>query len=452
MDGLGTIALAYLTLPIFGVAIAMLPPSKDYAPVARISFAFLAGAVVLTIEATFASIAGIRWHPVPLMAVPLIAAIAVHRLYPHAWFAEPSQPRPRLAIGVAWTGAAAAVLHLIASIATSRANSVDYIFFWGVKAARFADARSIDAELLRWQFFDHAVPDYPPLVPVVQAWGAIFAGTMPWLAMPLTSALWIVAASPLIAELLRERGDGGFAWTGTAFWTAAIALSLAYSFSGGNAEAVLVAFVSIAGAAVLALPKRGASAVAAVAMAGAVLTKVEAIVPVAALLIGMIIRELSARAPRAIRRTVVIAAAPVLSLALWFAFQWTSALEVGYRGHGKLTDLHWEHLWTILAAFPRNLQAGSWWIAWLAPLVALVVTAWRNPAALRRVTPLLGACVLLFGFLVFDYLHDAGDPTERIGWTLPRVAQPAMALLILAAVAASGPKAIAAPIAAERPK
>jgi hypothetical protein len=43
----------------------------------------------------------------------------------------------------------------------------------------------------------------------------------------------------------------------------------------------------------------------------------------------------------------------------------------------------------------------------------------------------LAAGLLLF--LTFDYLHDKDDPTERIGWTAPRVTQPALSAVILAA-------------------
>ena len=36
-------------------------------------------------------------------------------------------------------------------------------------------------------------------------------------------------------------------------------------------------------------------------------------------------------------------------------------------------------------------------------------------------------------FLVYDYLHDSDLPRIRIEWTLPRVSQPALSALILAA-------------------
>jgi hypothetical protein len=39
----------------------------------------------------------------------------------------------------------------------------------------------------------------------------------------------------------------------------------------------------------------------------------------------------------------------------------------------------------------------------------------------------------LMAFLIFDYLHDKDDPTLRIEWTSPRVMQPALSAVILAA-------------------
>lgn len=48
---------------------------------------------------------------------------------------------------------------------------------------------------------------------------------------------------------------------------------------------------------------------------------------------------------------------------------------------------------------------------------------------LLALVPVIG----LLSFLVFDYLHDWQDPTERIGWTSPRVAQLALSAALLGA-------------------
>ena len=93
---------------------------------------------------------------------------------------------------------------MIGGLITAAATSTDFLLFWGVKAVRFAEARSIDAALLGWPYFSHAVPDYPPAVPVVAAWSVLWTGELSWRVAPLTTALWALAAAPLLLELLRK--------------------------------------------------------------------------------------------------------------------------------------------------------------------------------------------------------------------------------------------------------
>jgi len=45
----------------------------------------------------------------------------------------------------------------------------------------------------------------------------------------------------------------------------------------------------------------------------------------------------------------------------------------------------------------------------------------------------IAAAAGILAFLAFDYLHDRDDPSERIGWTAPRVTQSALSAVILAA-------------------
>ena len=151
------------------------------------------------------------------------------------------------------------------------------------------------ASLLRSPLFAHAVPDYPPLVPILQAWTALFTGDFSWRLIPATSLLWVVAAAPLLLELLRERLSDDTATAVTAFWLSAISISLAHSFSGGIAEAPLVFFETLAVAALLTEePGRPPSRfLPAVLLAGAALTKVEGSVAVVLIVGGTLVRDLS---------------------------------------------------------------------------------------------------------------------------------------------------------------
>ncbi|HEY4230285.1 MAG TPA: hypothetical protein VGO79_08930 [Thermoanaerobaculia bacterium] len=81
-------------------------------------------------------------------------------------------------------------------------------------------------------------------------------------------------------------------------------------------------------------------------------------------------------------------------------------------------------------------DAGTMGLSWLVPLALLLVSR-------ARIRPLLPALTLTSGilaFLVFDYLHDDRSPSQRIRWTAPRVSQPGLSALILAAGVATARK------------
>ena len=97
----------------------------------------------------------------------------------------------------------------------------------------------------------------------------------------------------------------------------------------------------------------------------------------------------------------------------------------------------------------RNIGGGTYGIAG-APAIVLSVF-WIS---IQRSGARMAAGIL--AFLAFDYLHDAADPWERIGWTLPRVSQPALSALILGAALAmfAGSRRVeeaAAPLAEPEP-
>jgi hypothetical protein len=423
--------IAQLSLMALGGGAAFHPSVRSMSLPARLAVASCAGAVALCLEATLLSLLGVRWNLVnlslPLVLLSLACALRWRRL--------PSAPRVpvRMRRGVAiGSGLVCGIslLYLVLSFFSSAATSVDFLLFWGVKAVRFADVRGLAADFLRDPFAIHASLDYPPLVPVIQAWGCLAAGKMPWRAVPALSALWAAAAIPLLFESFRRRlGDEGAAGL-AAFWTAVMSVSLAHSYSGGNAEAPLVFFESAALAFLLMeQDARESRFVATLALCGAALTKVEGLAAVAFLAAGCFVRD-SGR-PRAGRlgRSLALLAWPAACVSVWFLYQASRSLPVGYRPHGGLLKLYPEHLAAILGALFRAVDAGSFWIPWVLALVAMATRA----SVWRACAPALALTVGLLAFLVFDYLHDKNDPWERIGWTAPRVVQPALSAAVLAA-------------------
>jgi hypothetical protein len=435
LSALLVVLLTPLFLSALGIAAAFHPSLRPMGLAARASASFAAGAVLLTVEAVIFSLARVPWTApglwLPAFTVSLAAALF--------WSRRPTSPCPRRpyrpGFGIAAAAslfAALAFAHLVASLATTRATSTDYLYFWGVKAVRFAQARAIDAPLLRWPFFGHAVPDYPPLAPVVGAWSTLLAGRPLWLADLLMAAVWLMAAVPVVLACLRRRVSDDAATAVTAFWTAALAISLAFSYSGGNAEAPLLFFLTVAGVALLCEERRDppdSRFLPALALAGAVLTKAEGSVGAFFLVAGTLWRDRFEGRDRVLARGLPLVVAPASALALWFGFQAASNLPVGYRSHGPLLELHFDHVRDIASAGLERLGAGAFGISWLFPLAVLLLLGRDRRSALPALCLIAG----LLGFLAFDYLHDAGDPSERIGWTLPRVSQPALSLLILSA-------------------
>lgn len=426
--------LSHAALLGFGAFAAFHPSVRDLSVTARAAAAFGAGAVVLALEATLWSILGIPWSAAVLsLPLLLLTGLSSWRLRARATgrSASPSFS-PSAAVAVSGVAIAAGLAHLSLSLATSRSTSADFLFFWGVKAVRFVEAKGFFVALLDWAYFAHAVPDYPPLVPVVQAWGVLAAGEMPWRRAPLAAVVWLAAALPLLLALLRRRLSGDAAAAVTAFWGVALAVSLAHSYSGGNAEAPLLFYVSVAAGALLAERDEGPSPsrfLPALFLAGAALTKVEAVPAVGLLALGTVARDFLDRRPRSVRRALPLLLWPALALASWFCFQAVSGLRVGYRGHGSFFALTGEHAATIVRESARQLSAGTGWLSWILPLLFLAASPRRWRTALPGL--LFSAGLLLF--FLFDYLHDRFDPALRIEWTLPRISQPALSVLILAA-------------------
>ena len=430
---------AHFAVALFGLPAAFHPSLRGARPAVRASAAFAAGAVALTLEATLLSIFRVPWS-VALLSLPLLGiSLALTIRWSRHPFPRDRRPPASGTLGLAAAVAGGlALIHLVLSLATARATSADFLFFWGVKGARFAAARGIDSNLLGDFFSHHMVPDYPPLVPILYSWSTLVAGELPWQFATVLSAFWILAATPLLVFFLRRTMPPDAAVAVTAFWTVALAISAVRSFSGGNAEAPLLFFETVALAALLAErpDETGRSRFfPALALSGAALTKVEGSVAVLLIVAGVALRDLLERRPRVVRRLLPLAAAPLACTAVWFAFQATHGLPVGYRTHGGLSEVHFRYVDSALTEFGRHLGAGTAGLSWIIPVALLVASARRlRPNLVPAVS--LATGLLLFFF--FDYLRDPTDPAIRIGWTLPRVSQPALSAVILAAGLAVG--------------
>lgn len=403
--------LAYALFPLFGFSLAASIDSRS----ARIGFAFLAGALLLTIEATLFTMIGIRWSIVGL-SLPLLVASGIVLWRQRPVSTDKSVCATRFAAAVICI----AILHFALSIVTTQSINPDYVLFWGTKSVHFAMARALDAGYLLSRYAPPRI-DYPPLLPIVQAWGLLFSHQMPWITAAAMSALWLVAAVPVVNWLTGSIHA-------TAFWTAAMAASLAFCGSGGNAEAMLVAYISVGAAAIVA--RR--TSIASIAFAGAMLTKEEALVTIGAILIGVVIYD------RGLRRAAILAASSAAGAFVWFVFQKRFGLPVGYQRVTLTHTFHWGNLLTIFREAPKSLAAGCWGLSWLIPLAFIIYIAVKRPRRLADAIPLLVPIPLLFAFFIYLYLQYENSLAMKMWWILPRLSQPALSLMILAAAFASG--------------
>ncbi|HEY6146561.1 MAG TPA: hypothetical protein VIZ69_02650, partial [Thermoanaerobaculia bacterium] len=298
---LDLVAAAFL-LVLFGAgpACRLCPRGSSLAGLAGVAYGL--GALLLTLESLALSAAGIPWT-LATLALPLLA-LSGALLFAGGGLRETVRPAARLPLGALLAGTLAA-MHLAFSLASSAANAVDFVLFYGVKAALFAAARGIPSAVMNHTLFVHAAPRYPPLMPIVEAWGVVVAGKMPWRFAPAISLTWYLAAVAAIGSRLRRRlgpqGGAGVA----AYWACAMALSFAWSYSGGDGEAPLVFYVAAAAAWLLTEEPGESRLLPSLFLAGAALSKQEGLLAALALTLGLFLRDALERTPRAIVRAIL---------------------------------------------------------------------------------------------------------------------------------------------------
>jgi hypothetical protein len=335
------------------------------------------------------------------------------------------------------------VVAVFATLATaaSLGNSADFTFFWGPKAVLFASSRGIDFGALAGPFSNYGHITYPTLWPTIMAFGAMVSGRFPWRLAPMLTPMWLLLSVPLVFVLLRRLLGPREAGAVTVFWYLAMTASLLFSYSGGNAEAPLVVFETVA---VLALLVGGSEAphelgvLAAICLAGAVLTKLEGAVGATLIVAGFVMACFISDGCRWAIRAAVYGAPALGVWLLWMIVRVTHGLPVSDPIREPLLHMSLAKAGTIVPVFARYLQAGSWGIAWLVPLVIVVV---RGRADWRRVLPALMLSCGLLAFAFVYYLHVGRGVVQMIVWTLPRLSQPALSCWILAVAMAGAPAA-----------
>ncbi len=361
---------ATLLFTLFGV------PSRGIG--VRFATGIVIGGAIMWSEALL----GIEWTRVGL-AIPMLLIAVASGLWPQASASRVLRPEAR---GLKPVLLPLAIITALAiyGVATARETSGDLLFFWGPKAQRFFMARTVDIAFLKFPHYYLMHPDYPPLQTFVYAWSSIAAHRFSYFGATFLAPIYLLAT--VLAFRRLSNADG---------FVTLLAALLAFGFGSGRvaggADPQLIMFEVIALAALTF--RDDADLVAAIALAGAVFTKVEGAAFAAVLIIGFAVLR------RNLCRAALVATPSLILLGSWILFAYHHGLLDSYaRG---ATPLHFDKLGLILyvAGFEASYRAA--YLPWIAAVAAMPFGRNWSRAAL----PLMVAGGSI-AYTIFFYLHE----------------------------------------------
>ena len=404
-DALGT--LAFLLVPLVGVAVWRLEAVRRMDPIGRWVAAGAAGALILSLVMPLMSVVGIRWSRTSVGIALGVIAIGGW------WWMRGNRPEA----GATRVPLAILLFTLLTAygVLTARETCADLGFFWGPKAIRFVRDGGITASFLGepGTIFMHR--DYPPLVLTLYAWANLVAQNFPWWAALLTTALFLFGTAAFVRS---ASGDNA----GSAYLAAALAWAFAAGNAAGGGEPALVFFEAVAIAALTFIDDpRSRDVLAAIGVAGAVWTKVEGATFAIAILIAVILIQ------RSIRRAAIVVLPAAAILGAWIFFLARNQLLDGYRIAGDA--IHWNFLPRSILESAKHASYGWLGLTWLIPLALTLL------GNLKRAAFPLAVAVLTAGAAIYFYIHS-DDPWWWIAASAPRVFLTPLIALLIASVAA----------------
>jgi len=375
---------AYLLLPLIGIGVCRLDGVRRLALDARIAIAGATGALIVALTLLAMSAAGVTWSRTILFLIfAAIAAAGAYKLKVRS--DEPRSP---------FTAARAAIVVVLAitayGLTTARETCGDLLFIWGPKAVHFFRAGRIDFAYLIDPVNFLAHRDYPPLVPLVFAWSNALSHQFSWWAALFFGGLCLLAIVAIVRGGTRNDFSG--------LLTVAV---LAYVFAvvrvAGAADPLLLLFEAVTVGALLFIDEpRAQTLVAAIGVAGVVLTKVEGVSFVVALLLAFLITR-----TRDAKRLLAIVLPGALLIAGWIAVMSRHNMIDTYHGAGPL-NLKW--IGSVVVGTLSSASYGCYGIVWFAPLIVILL------GDIRRALLPLTIAILTFGATIFFYLHGSDNP------------------------------------------
>jgi len=403
--------LAIAALTLVGLVLLAIPYVRALDGAAQLSIAFGGGMLIASLVMFAMSVAHVTWSRTLLVVLfVIIAGLAVKR-----W---PDIRRVRVPLLVLIP-----IAITLYGVLDARETCGDFLLFWGPKAVHFAFNGRIDTDFLAFPFYYLMHPDYPPLLTLVYAWGAMAAHAFSWwgaLALtPLLLLTSVLAFRGMAAHAIGERNASLYALL------FASVLAFAYEIGpvGGAGEPPLIFFETIAIAALTFAPSdRGAMLVASLMSAAAVLTKVEGTMFAVILLIAYVMSQ------RRIKPALLMAIPSALALGAWLLF---------VRHHGLLDIYgarppHYENVGKVITHLFGDLASYSvYYLPWIALVVPMIFA--RNFR--RAAMPLLVTAGSLAA-AVYVYCHMP-DPTFFIDSSAHRLLLTPLMTLSVATAAAS---------------
>jgi len=412
-------AIALLFLP--GLLLWRLELVRKLDLPARLAVAFAGGLLLVSLLMFGCTLIGVQWSRanlgIALLACTIAGVAAIRG-------SGSGRGRQRW---VVWLPVLTIVAILVYAAGNARITCADLIYFWGSKGVHFDQARRINAELLRYSDYYLLHPDYPPLVPLVYAWGALVARRLSWWGALLLTPLLLLATAAAFRGLARRDLGDERANLYTILLTALLGCCYAVTVMAGGADPTLLLFETLALTTLtFARPgERGALVLAAVALAGCVFTKVEG----AAFAVTVILAFLITR--RALRAALLTLLPPLLLLGSWI---WWVKRERLLDSYGNRNPLHLDFLPAALSLVVLQVRYSSFYLPWVAALGPLVfVRNWR-----RAALPLLTG-IGVIAYTLFFYLHApvAGDLWFWIASSAERVLLTALMCFVVATAAGS---------------
>ncbi|HEX7832911.1 MAG TPA: hypothetical protein VF787_24880 [Thermoanaerobaculia bacterium] len=403
--------LAYLLLPLIGIAVWRFDFVRRMPLAARLAVATAAGTLFIAVLMATLSLAGIQWSRSLLF--PLTLAIIIGGIV----LVRRAHPVDAVKTPVNKFALAATIICVALTIygtVTARESCGDFQFTWGPKAIQFFRAGGIDPAVLK--SYPQLTVDYPPLQTLLLAFSNTFSHQLSWWAGVLASPLLFIALLALI------RGFSGDDY-GTLLVAATLSFTYTLSYPAGCAEPPLLLFEAlvIAGLTFLDDP-RAQTLVATIGLAGAVFTKLEGTTFAIAALITIVLVQ------RQFKRAVIAAIPAAILIGGWMLFVFHNDLLWMYRG--AALPMYPETLPVVLKTLAKVAKFELWWLPWIVPAVLI---AFGN---VRRALVPLSIFVLTCCATIYFYVHYP-DPVWWIESSSPRVIQTPLLALLIAAVAAN---------------